>query len=112
MPRPKCCRKTGQGPDNNLFIPENCTHERSDAVCLSIDEYEAIKLADFEKLYHEQAAESMEVSRQTFGRIIESARSKIADALINGKIIEIEITNNLLCSPENYKCHKCRRLKE
>jgi len=49
-----------------------------------------VRLADKEGLYQEQAAERMNISRQTFGRIIESARKKIADALINGKALVIE----------------------
>ncbi len=56
---------------------------------LSKDEMEAIRLADFKGLYHEEAANKMEVSRPTFGRILNTARKKIADALINGKKIEI-----------------------
>ena len=57
---------------------------------LTFDELEAIRLADFEGLYQEQAAKKMNVSRQTFGRILESAHKKIADALVNGKALSIE----------------------
>jgi predicted DNA-binding protein (UPF0251 family) len=57
---------------------------------LTIDELEAIRLADLEGLYQEQAAQKMNVSRQTFGRIIETAHKKIADALVNGKALLIE----------------------
>ncbi len=59
-------------------------------VILLADEVEAIRLADHEKLYQEEAALKMKISRQTFGRIIESAHSKIADALINGKALKLE----------------------
>jgi predicted DNA-binding protein (UPF0251 family) len=58
-------------------------------VQLSKDEMEAIRLADLQGLYQENAANKMEISRPTFGRILSSARAKIADALINGKAIEI-----------------------
>ncbi len=57
---------------------------------LSIDEFEAIRLADLEGLYQEQAAERMNVSRQTFGRIIESARRKVAQVLAGGLALRIE----------------------
>jgi len=57
---------------------------------LSKDEIEAIRLADFEGLYQEEAANEMEISRPTFSRILNSARKKIANALINGKAIEIK----------------------
>jgi predicted DNA-binding protein (UPF0251 family) len=59
-------------------------------VTLTVDELEAIRLADLQGLYHEQAAEKMNISRQTFGRILESAHKKIADVLVNGKALSIE----------------------
>ena len=61
---------------------------------LKPDEIEALKLAHLDLLYQEEAAEKMKISRQTFGRIIESAHKKIADALINGKALRIETINN------------------
>ncbi len=57
---------------------------------LTVDEYEAVRLADYESLEQAEAGERMGVSRQTFARIIRSARGKVADALINGKAICIE----------------------
>lgn len=56
---------------------------------LTLDELQAICLADYEQLYHEHAAEQMKISRPTFGRILEGARRKVADALINGKAVKI-----------------------
>jgi len=55
-----------------------------------MDELEAVRLADLEKLYQEEAARKMSVSRQTFGNIIQSAHKKIADALLKGKALKIE----------------------
>jgi predicted DNA-binding protein (UPF0251 family)/predicted Fe-Mo cluster-binding NifX family protein len=59
-------------------------------VILGFDEAEALRLADYEGLYQEAAARSMGVSRQTFGRIVEAARRKVADAILNGKALRIE----------------------
>lgn len=59
-------------------------------MCLSLDELETIRLADHEGLYHEQAAERMNISRPTFGRILGEARRKVAEALIDGKALRIE----------------------
>lgn len=59
-------------------------------VVLHVDEYEALRLADLEGLYQEEAALRIGVSRQTFGRLIESARRKTADAVVNGKALRIE----------------------
>jgi len=57
---------------------------------MTLDELEAIRLADLEGLYQEKAAERMEVSRATFGRILDAAHRKIAGALIRGKALRIE----------------------
>ena len=58
-------------------------------IALERDEFEAINFADLKNLSHEEAAEKMEISRATFGRIIKSARKKIAEAMIMGKAIKI-----------------------
>ena len=59
-------------------------------VNLTLDELEAIRLADLSELYQEDAAKKMNISRQTFGNIINSAHKKIADALLNAKALKIE----------------------
>lgn len=58
-------------------------------VCLEMDELEALRLADSEGLYHEEAAGKMNVSRATFGRILDSARHKVADAIVKGNALKI-----------------------
>jgi predicted DNA-binding protein (UPF0251 family) len=63
-------------------------------VRLGLDELEAMRLADYDGLYHEEAATSMNVSRATFGRIISEARRKVADAIIHGKALTIENKNS------------------
>jgi len=59
-------------------------------VCLSVEEVEAIRLKDIERMEQEQCAERMNISRPTFQRVLASARQKIADALLNGKAILIQ----------------------
>ena len=59
-------------------------------VTLSMDEIEAVRLADYEGLYHQDAAGKMKISRQTFGRIVGSARKKTAECLLKGKALKIE----------------------
>jgi uncharacterized protein len=90
MTRPKCCRKIGCGPDATYFKPRGIPVSSLEEVHLTLDEFEAVKLADYEGLYQEQAAARMTISRQTFGRIIDAAHKKIADALIHGKALKIE----------------------
>jgi predicted DNA-binding protein (UPF0251 family) len=57
---------------------------------MTLDEFEAMRLADLDGLYHEEAARQMNVSRPTLSRIIDSAHRKIADALVHGKALRIE----------------------
>jgi predicted DNA-binding protein (UPF0251 family) len=90
MPRPKCCRRIQGEPNCKIFKPAGVPCSSLEEVVLSIDEFEAIRLADLERLYHEQAAEKMRVSRQTFGRILESARGKVAKVLAQGLALRIE----------------------
>lgn len=90
MPRPQSCRRIGGMPSCRVYKPQGVPHSMLEQVILTEDQWEAVRLADKEGLYQEQAAERMNISRQTFGRIIESAHKKIADALINGKALVIE----------------------
>ena len=61
-----------------------------DEVSITLDELEAIRLADYKSLYHEEAAQEMNISRATFGRILDGARHKVAEAIVNGKALKIE----------------------
>lgn len=90
MARPPIERILDSDITQRGFRPSGVNVGNSDAVVLTLDEAEAIRLADLEGLYQQAAAQRMGVSRQTFGRIVESARRKTADALINGKKLRIE----------------------
>ena len=83
MARPFRCRRIGKQPVYRIFVPEDA--EAADTVYLSVDEFEAFRLLDDEGLNQEACAERMNVSRTTVTAIYESARHKIADALVNGK---------------------------
>lgn len=89
MTRPKCCRKISSFPAVREYQPSGEQSPETPSVSLSLDELEAVRLADYETMYQEDAALKMGISRQTFGRIISAARGKIADAILNGKRIEI-----------------------
>jgi predicted DNA-binding protein (UPF0251 family) len=90
MPRPGKFRRICQKPVANYYKPRGIPLSVLEHVNLTFDELEAIRLADLEGLYQEAASEQMNVSRQTFGRIIDSAHKKIADALVNGKALSID----------------------
>jgi len=93
MSRPKKCRCIGCKPNASFFKPQGTPLADLEQVDLGLDELEAMRLADYEGFYHEEAATSMNVSRATFGRIISEARRKVADAIIHGKALTIENKN-------------------
>jgi predicted DNA-binding protein (UPF0251 family) len=77
-------------------------------ITLTIDEFEAIRLADLENLYQQQAADKMKISRPTFGRIIESAHKKVAEALVRGKALKIEGGDFEIAETRKFTCHDCQ----
>jgi predicted DNA-binding protein (UPF0251 family) len=81
-------------PNALYFKPRGIPLFRLEEVSLALDEVEALRLADAEGLYHEEAAEKMGVSRATFGRIIAQARRKVAEAILTGKALKIETPTN------------------
>ncbi|NQT74115.1 MAG: DUF134 domain-containing protein [Chloroflexi bacterium] len=90
MPRPIKWRKVGFIPEANYFKPAGIPMRDLEEVSLSIEELEAVRLKDQEGLQQEECAQRMGISRPTFHRVLGSARSKLADALTNGKAIRIE----------------------
>jgi len=88
MPRPKKPRFVSGYPTLTAFIPEGVPI--TGEVFLSVEELEAIRLSDFEGLDQESAANLVEVSRQTYGRILAHARRIISEALVTGKALKIE----------------------
>jgi len=108
MARPRNCRRVGSMPGSNYFKPRGVPLSTLEEVVLSVDEFEAIRLADLEGLYQEQAAERMKISRQTFGRIIESAHSKVAEALVTGKALKIEGGEVEMASMRRFRCEGCK----
>jgi predicted DNA-binding protein (UPF0251 family) len=81
-------------------------------VVLSLDELEALRLADLEGDQHEQAAAKMSISRPTFGRILEHAHKTVADALLRGKALQIEGGPVTTARREQVRCHRCRHAWE
>ena len=89
MPGRHCLRKIEGAPGITYFKPAGTPMRMLEEISLTLDEFEAVRLADLEGLYQEQAALKMGVSRPTFSRIVESARKKIAEALVHGKALRI-----------------------
>ena len=99
MSRPFKCRRVAFMPGVTYFKPAGIPLRFLEEVRLSVEEAEALRLKELEGLEQEQGAQKMNISRQTFQRVLASARHKTADALLNGKAIRIEggnfeISNN------------------
>ncbi len=90
MVRPCKCRKVRQAPMAYYFKPRGIPLPLLQEVRLTVDEFEALRLADLEGMYQKSAARKMGVSRQTFGNIMASARRKVTDALVHAKALRIE----------------------
>lgn len=88
--RPKKTRWVKCEPGERCFRPQCIAPNKLKGVAMSLDEFEAIRLADFEGLKQIDAAKKMRISRPTFSRIITSAHQKVADALVSIKAIKIE----------------------
>ncbi len=88
MPRPKRPRHIGSRPDIKSFQPVGM--DAGGDLTLSLDEFEAIRLIDFQGMDQSQAAQTMNVSRQTVGRILKSGRFKLSKALVEGHRLSVQ----------------------
>ncbi|MEN8191372.1 MAG: DUF134 domain-containing protein [Bacteroidota bacterium] len=106
MPRPQKERMVHKPPLFTEFKPIGIARKYLQQTSLSLDEYEALRLADFEGLSHNEASDEMEISRSTFTRLIEQARKKLANFIVKGGSLMIEggnihFRNNII------KCLEC-----
>ena len=95
MPRPVRVRRVCEEPRYTRFVPQDGADNKSQV--LTIEEYETIRHVDYQKKTHEECAALMDISRTTVTEIYESARFKIADAMINGKTLCVEGGNYRVC---------------
>ncbi|HHT90093.1 MAG: DUF134 domain-containing protein [Bacillota bacterium] len=110
MPRPRKWRRVCALPDSNRFGPLGRPVDADDAVVMTVDEYETIRLIDLEGFTQEECAQQMKISRTTVQGIYSEARKKLAEALIHGKVLSIEGGEFLLCDGQGRGCGRgCRR---
>jgi len=111
MPRPTKFRRVDFFPENNYFVPLGKPKCELEEVLLKVEELEAMRLKDIEELNQEECAERMQISRQTFQNIIDSARKKIAIALTEGKAININ-GGYYTTKHCKFKCMDCQGIYE
>ncbi|MEA4976206.1 MAG: DUF134 domain-containing protein [Paludibacter sp.] len=109
MPRPTQNRKVATPPLMIGYKPFGIPRNQLESIVVHYDEFEVVRLLDYEGLMQEQAAKMMQVSRPTLTRIYESARRKIARAFVEGKMITIE-GGNVEFSGEWFRCKRCYKL--
>ncbi len=111
MPRPCKRRRICEIPQNRRFLPSDMVQESKEPVIMTLDEYETIRLIDFEGMNQEECAKSMEVARTTVQAIYNSARRKLAKCLVEGKELNVGGGDYVLCEGKNRGCGcgHCRR---
>ena len=87
MGRPKIPRNICGAPANSCFKPNGIPVSELERVTLDADEFEAIRLVDFQGMLQLEAASVMGVSRQTLANLVKSGRQKVSDCLLNGKAL-------------------------
>ena len=108
MPRPKKWRKVCCLPENRNFGPlpgfgQNAPQAQQEVI-MTVDEYEAVRLIDLEGMNQEACAEKMRIARTTVQSIYAEARKKLADSLVNGKLLRIEGGDYELCDGNGTRC--------
>ena len=113
MPRPKKNREVCCLPESNMFGPIPARLAKNGVVVLSVDEYETIRLIDYEGMSQEECAISMNVARTTVQRMYVDARKKISECIVNGRLMKIEGGEYRLCGESKEFCAdgKCKKHK-
>jgi len=106
MARTKKNRLIQKAPNFSGFKPFGVQKANACEISLNFEEYEAIKLCDYELLTHAEASALMNISRPTFTRVYESARRKIAKAFVEASIIRFE-GGKVVFDTLWHKCSKC-----
>jgi predicted DNA-binding protein (UPF0251 family) len=107
VPRPHKCRFIAANLAVSAFKPAGTPARDLESVQLRLDELEALRLADLEGLYQDAAAERMGISRPTFSRLIEGARHKVADALLNSRMLLFQGGNVAVAEMRTFECADC-----
>ncbi len=110
MPRPMKWRKVCRLPERNKFGPLDSASNDQDQINMTVDEYETIRLIDLEGFTQEECAKQMNIARTTVQGIYVEARRKLAESLVNGKVLTITGGEYRLCDGLENSCGRgCHR---
>lgn len=111
MPRPRKWRKVCCLPGSDRFGPVGGAPDAEHIVTMTVDEFETIRLIDLESFTQEECARQMNIARTTVQGIYDGARRKVADSLVNGKMLVIGGGDYVLCQglEETCRCGGCQR---
>ena len=109
MARPRKRRRVCGLPNHQIFGPLKGNFNAEASIVLSVEEYEVIRLIDLEGLEQGECAEVMEVARSTVQRMYTEAKQKVADCIVNGKVLKIEGGDYILCDMNHEQCFPCNR---
>jgi len=116
MPRPRKWRKVCCLSESDRFGPLNFTTNKEQFITMTVDEYETIRLIDLESFTQEECANQMHIARTTVQGIYNDARKKLAQSLVNGKVLRIEGGDYKLWDGAEKSCgcggcrrHRCHR---
>lgn len=104
MPRPTKYRKVCCLPNNNIFGPIDIPKISCNPVVMTVEEYETIRLIDLQGRTQEECADQMEIARTTVQQIYQGARKKLAELIVEGKVLTIEGGTFELYGPEKSCC--------
>lgn len=110
MVRPRKWRKVCCLPESDLFGPLESPDFKNE-ILMTVEEYETIRLIDFENLTQEECSDRMKVARTTVQKIYSDARKKLSQSLVMGGVLRIEGGDYKLYeeSDEKYSCRRCHR---
>ncbi len=114
MPRPRKCRKVCKMPKNNEFTAIDHGNGNRSEIIMTVEEYECIRLIDYEGLMQEECAERMNVARATVQRIYNDARIKLAKLIVNGSSLKIKGGDYQICQNnlDGLSCPNCCKKSE
>lgn len=104
MARPRKCRKVCCLPGISLFGPAHRRCSEAQLILMTVEEYEAIRLIDYQGFTQEECGRYMQIARTTVQQIYNDARKKLSQSLVEGRFLQIEGGTYTLCDGREDSC--------